>query len=58
MVEARISIEQVGLYARNKKQLYNSMVKNHYYMPAFKQTIVTLEFMQLVREGKLWVPLA
>ena len=55
---ANISREQMALFVRDKKTLYNAAVANGFVLPRLKQAIVTIKFLFDVRAGKLWAPKA
>ena len=46
-----ISREAVNATVRSKQQYWAAMVRNCYLMPAQKQPICTLKWMQGIREG-------
>ena len=58
MVDPRtnISREQLGQFVRSKKHFYNAMLQTGYVMPAFKQSIISIKFMHMVRTGTVYMP--
>ena len=51
-----LSREDVNTKVRNKQTYWEAMVRNHYQMPTLKSQIVTIKWMQGIREGKYWCP--
>ena len=51
-----LSREQVASVIRDKETYYDGMLRNGWLLPAKKQSIVTLEFMQRVRAGEIYCP--
>jgi hypothetical protein len=51
-----LSREDVNTKVRNKQTYWEAMVRNNYQMPTLKSQIVTIKWMQGIREGKYWCP--
>lgn len=51
-----ISQSELERLIKDKRDMYDSLVRNRFHMPAYKQRICTKAFMQEVRVGLVWVP--
>lgn len=51
-----IARETVNQTVVDKKSYWEAMVRNRYQMPQLKQALVTIKFMQGVRDGFYWCP--
>ena len=51
-----LSRGQVATMVRDKETYYNGMLRNGWLLPAPKQSLVTLEFMERVRLGQVFCP--
>ena len=51
-------VSQADAYSkiRDKKSLYDAFLKNKYYMPAYKDGIVTIGFLLRLKDKKIWIP--
>ena len=49
-----MGIHEVNLRVPNKKALYTVLMRNGYILPEFKQPIITLKFLRLVRKKRCW----
>jgi hypothetical protein len=41
---------------KTKAELHEAMVRNGYYMPSYKSSIVTISWMKGIRKGTVWCP--
>ena len=41
---------------KTKAELHEAMVRNGYYMPSYKSSIVTISWMKGIRSGTVWCP--
>ena len=53
-----LSREQVAEVVRDRDTYYDGMLRNGWLLPAKKQSICTLDFMQRVRAGEIFCPRA
>jgi hypothetical protein len=51
-----ISLQDASRLIADKKDYYNALKVNLFWLPSFDQTIVTREFLQQVREGTTYCP--
>ena len=51
-----LTLDQVKKLVKSKKHLYNAMVRNGYYLPRFKASIINEEYLSKVRSGELYCP--
>ena len=40
----------------NKKDYWEALVRNQYYLPKYSSTCTTIDYLQKVRAGRFWVP--
>ena len=41
---------------KTKAELHEAMVRNGYYMPSYKSSIITISWMKGIRSGTVWCP--
>ena len=51
-----LTIEEAKSTVKTKEQTFNAMVRNRWFLPKLKSSIVTQDYIKGVREGKLWCP--
>ena len=51
-----ISREQLGQFVRSKKHFYNAMLLAGYVLPSYKQGLVSIKTMHMVRSREVWMP--
>ena len=51
-----LSKDQVAATVRSRESYWRAIVRNKYSMPALKQPICTIKWMQGVRDGLYWCP--
>ena len=51
-----LSREQVSAVIRDRETYYDGMLRNGWILPAKKQSLCTLDFMQRVRSGEIFCP--
>ena len=51
-----VPLEHVDTLVRTKKHFYKALEANGWFLPKFSSSIVTLEFLQEVRNGEVWCP--
>lgn len=57
MVEhSKVTIEQVQKVINNKAELYEAAIRNGYYLPVLKSSIITEKFLTGVIKGMVWCP--
>jgi hypothetical protein len=52
----KLTVEEFSRYIQNKRDFYDAMVSNGYYLPKFKSSIITEEYMQSIFQGKTFCP--
>ena len=56
MVESKMTIEEAKQVVKTKEHLYKAMLRNHWYLPNFKSSIITQDYMKGVRDKKIYCP--
>ena len=51
-----VNISEAMKAIRNKADLHDSAMRNDWYVPPLKSTIVTVKWLKAVINGKLWCP--
>ena len=41
---------------KTKAELHEAMVRNGYYMPSYKSSLITISWMKGIRKGTIWCP--
>ena len=41
---------------KSKAYMYECMMRNHWYMPSFSSTLVTVQYMLDIKDSKIWCP--
>ena len=52
----KMTVDEFSRYIVNKRDYYDAMVSNGYYLPKYKSSIITEEYMQDVFKGKIFCP--
>lgn len=55
-MSSQLTLDQAKAVVRTKEHYYKAMLRNHWYLPNLKSSIVTEEYMADVREKKTWCP--
>ena len=56
MSGTQLTVSQAQSFIKSRKHMYDSMIRNRFYLPSFKSPAITQEYMQLVRSGEYWCP--
>ncbi len=51
-----LTVDAFSALINNKRDLYEACVRNGYYLPKLKSSVVTEEYMRLVMHGKSFCP--
>ena len=49
-------MEQLAALCRTRRHMYQSMIRNSYYLPSFKSSLCSLDYMEKVRSGTVHCP--
>ena len=52
----QLRLAQGQALIRDKRDLWEGMVRNRYHLPALRSPLCTVAFMQEVRQGTVWCP--
>ena len=52
-----MTLEEAKDLVKTKEHLYKAMTRNRWFLPKFKSSIITQEYMKGVRAKKLWCPM-
>ena len=52
----KVTVDDFSRYIANKRDFYDAMVANGYYMPKYKTTMITEEYMRDILGGKTFCP--
>jgi len=52
----KVNVDDFSRYIANKRDFYDAMVANGYYMPKYKTTMITEEYMRDILGGKTFCP--
>jgi hypothetical protein len=55
-MNSTLTIEQAKELVKTRDHLYKAMLRNGWYLPSLKSSIITQDYMNDVREGKFWCP--
>ena len=50
--------QEVQTRVRDKRSCYEAFVRNRYYMPPYKDQLITAKFLVLLRKKHYWLPMA
>lgn len=56
-MNTQLTKEQVRDLTGNKRLLYDAMVRNKFFLPAYKSQIITCEWLMLVKKKRIWMPM-
>ncbi len=51
-----LSIQQAGRLVSNVRSFYNAMLRNGWYLPHLKSSLVNQDYLEKVKAGKVWCP--
>ena len=51
-----ISLEEAKAKVPDKKALYEALLRNGYFMPPYSNRIITIQYMEKVKSGEVYVP--
>lgn len=58
MVEqSKVTIEQVQKVINNKAELYEAAIRNGFYLPSMKSSLITEKYLMGIVHGNIWCPL-
>ena len=52
----KVTVDDFSKYIANKRDFYDAMVANGYYMPKYKSTMITEDYMRDILGGKTFCP--
>ena len=52
----KLTVGDFSKLVQNRRDLYEAMIRNGYYLPKFKTTMITEEYMRNVMSGKTFCP--
>ena len=55
-MNSKITLEEAKEMIKTKDHLYKAMVRNRWYLPNYKSSILTQDYMKGIRDGKIWCP--
>ena len=55
-MESTIKIQDASRMVACKDDMYYAMIRNRFYLPSKKYTIISVYWMKLVRQKKIWMP--
>ena len=53
----KIAVEEIQAVVGSKEEFWCCLVKNGWYLPKYKSTIIKIEYLMQVLDGTLWVPM-
>ncbi len=53
----RVSAKAFKMKIKNKKDFYEAMIRNGFYLPSYKSSLVTQTYMEKIMKGQLWCPM-
>jgi len=56
MATTTLTVDAFSAVIKNKRDLYEACVRNGFYLPKLKTSVVTEEYMRMLIEGKSFCP--
>jgi len=53
----KVTVKRLERYIASKRDLYDSAIRNGYFLPSFNSSIITEEYLLQAINSKLWCPL-
>lgn len=53
----KVPVDLVTQHITCKRELYEATVRNGFYLPSFKCSLITEDYLLAVANGKIWCPL-
>ena len=56
MDKKNLTLEEAKELVKTKEHLYKAMIRNRWFLPSYKSSIITQDYIKGVREEKVWCP--